>query len=135
MKTVGPEPALVDSELLNALWKSVGWEPRSRYQWESYFDFVDFSYTTTVNDVPIGMGAGINDSPNCHIVGVCVHPAYKGRGIGTGIVTKLVETAKMRGYRNIMLVVPERNQGVREFYEKLGFQRQEGLSMGLRLHP
>ncbi len=128
---IGPYLAISDPKLLNNLWASVGWKKKSEESWKNYLGFIEFVYTAMDRGVPVGMGTGVGDGVDCYVIDVCVHPAYQGRNVGLGIVQRLVDTARARGYRSAKLAVPEANQDVRGFYEKAGFQRREGLNMEL----
>jgi ribosomal protein S18 acetylase RimI-like enzyme len=53
---------------------------------------------------------------------LAVRPEHRGRGIGTALLTALVERAKTEGFRAIVLSVEEDNQALR-LYERQGFTR------------
>lgn len=67
----------------------------------------------------IGAGRALADGIDCsYICDVAVHPQYQGKGIGKGIVSRLVDLSK--GHRKIILYAAP---GKEAFYRKLGFSR------------
>ena len=67
----------------------------------------------------IGAGRALADGVDCsYLCDIAVHPDHQGQGIGTEIVTRLVDLSK--DHRKIILyAVP----GKEAFYRKLGFKR------------
>lgn len=55
-----------------------------------------------------------------HIEDVVVDSNYRGQGIGSAIVTKLIEEAKQRSCYKVVLNCNDQNIG---FYQKLGMER------------
>ena len=67
----------------------------------------------------VGAGRALADGIDCsYLCDIAVHPHYQGRGIGTGIVARLVE--RSRGHRKIILYAAPGKEG---FYRTLGFAR------------
>ncbi|KAB8139810.1 GNAT family N-acetyltransferase [Chloroflexia bacterium SDU3-3] len=67
----------------------------------------------------VGAGRVLSDGLDCaYIADVAVHPEYQGHGLGKGIVSRLVESAK--GHKKIILYAAV---GKEPFYKKLGFAR------------
>lgn len=52
---------------------------------------------------------------------ISLYPEYRGKGIGSRLLSSLLETIKNNGYRNISLSVDKINYAVR-MYHKLGFE-------------
>jgi ribosomal protein S18 acetylase RimI-like enzyme len=63
---------------------------------------------------------------------VAVLPEHRGRGIGTALVIRLLETARVR-YRAVSLSVARENPALR-LYEQLGFEvvDRSGTSLTMR---
>ncbi|MFN7222512.1 MAG: GNAT family N-acetyltransferase [Paracoccaceae bacterium] len=61
------------------------------------------------------------DNERFLIDGICVSNGDRGRGIGTALVTALIDEARNRGYRAIRLEVIDTNVRARALYERLGF--------------
>ena len=57
---------------------------------------------------------------NAYITGMYVEPDYRGRGIGTAILNKVVETALKKEYKVIMLNASDMGKPM---YEKMGFTK------------
>lgn len=57
-----------------------------------------------------------------HITTLAVHPDYRGRGIGTSLVSKLIESAKNKNIKRLFLEVRESNKVAQKIYKKLGFK-------------
>jgi len=86
----------------------------------------------------VGVGRAIADGVDVsYLCDVAVHPDYRGRGIGTAIVSRLLECS--RGYNKIILFT---SMGKGPFYARLGFAKmntamaifknqQGGIELGL----
>jgi GNAT superfamily N-acetyltransferase len=65
----------------------------------------------------VGAGRALADGLDCsYIADIAVHPDHQGRGLGTGIINRLVE-ASGNHKKIILYAIP----GAEGFYEKLGF--------------
>lgn len=64
---------------------------------------------------------------------LAVDPDYQGRGYGRKIVDHLAAMLKQRGCPKLNILVRSSNQGVVEFYRRLGFKIDEILCVGKRL--
>ncbi|MGW7824341.1 GNAT family N-acetyltransferase [Streptomyces puniciscabiei] len=74
----------------------------------------------------VGAGRALADGVDCAYIGhVAVHPDHQGRGLGSGIIRRLVELAQ--GHKKIILYA---NPGTEAFYSRLGFLRMN-TAMGL----
>ena len=62
-----------------------------------------------------------------------VQPRFQGRGFGRQIVEEAVRRLSALGCRKVNLQIRESNLQVRSFYERLGFQNDNVIGMGLRL--
>jgi ribosomal-protein-alanine N-acetyltransferase len=56
-----------------------------------------------------------------HINNVAIRPAFRGRGIGTALMRRVLEEARRLGARRATLEVRASNEGARRLYERLGF--------------
>lgn len=68
---------------------------------------------------------------HCGVVGIGVHPEYRGRGIGRRLLTEALRRVKEQGLERIELEVYASNHRARALYESLGF-RVEGVKKGAR---
>jgi len=58
-----------------------------------------------------------------HILNIAVRKAFRGKGIGSLLIKKMISFVKKRGAKWIRLEVRVTNKGAISFYEKLGFER------------
>jgi ribosomal protein S18 acetylase RimI-like enzyme len=52
-----------------------------------------------------------------------VAKGYRGKGVGTALMTKMTEILKKQKYRECALLVKETNTEAQEFHRKLGFKK------------
>ena len=83
-------------------------------------------YTVAVfeNSQAVGMGRLIGDGMYLVIADIVVNPVYQGKGIGSKIVSMLIEYTTKElpdGGRTSIQLISEK--GKEPFYEKLGFKR------------
>lgn len=64
----------------------------------------------------------ILDSETVRVLMLAVHPIYRNRGIGSGLLQRLMEVSSSVGANKIVLEVRVGNRKVIKFYEKRGFQ-------------
>lgn len=55
-----------------------------------------------------------------------IDPNFRGHGIGTAVLSQIVDLAKSLGLKEIGLVVLDHNERVRPLYERHGFRRENG---------
>ena len=118
-----------------ALRESVGWNNFSEEQilksiQNSIFDIVAAEHGQTV-----AMGRLIGDGMYYLIADIIVRPEYQGKGIGSGIVDRLlayVEANTPIGGRSSVQLIAEK--GKKDFYIKKGFKRipHEFCGSGMR---
>ncbi|MBQ9502511.1 MAG: GNAT family N-acetyltransferase [Lentisphaeria bacterium] len=78
----------------------------------------------------VGMGRVLSDGcSDAYIQDVVVDPAFRGRGIGSALVTFLADETRSRGVDWIALVG---EPGTENFYARLGFERKEGFTLWKR---
>ena len=65
---------------------------------------------------------------------VAVHPEYRRRGIGTALMQAADDALRQLGCRKLNLQIRVGNERVKAFYEPLGCQVEERVSMGKRLN-
>jgi len=79
----------------------------------------------------IGMGRALSDrASDAYIQDVTVLDAFRGRGVGTGIVRELIRRLEEDGIHWIGLIA---ERGSRPFYERLGFSVMDEAAPLLRL--
>jgi GNAT superfamily N-acetyltransferase len=78
--------------------------------------FTCFAYADTAL---VGAGRVLADGLDCaYLADVAVHPDHQGRGLGSAIIRRLLESAQ--GHKKIILYA---NPGTEGFYRKFGFLR------------
>ncbi|MFA5467557.1 MAG: GNAT family N-acetyltransferase [Sphaerochaetaceae bacterium] len=66
------------------------------------------------------------------ITSLSVAPSFQGRGLGTLMMSVLIEQAPSAGYEQLELEVVEHNKRAIHLYEKLGFQHYGKLERGMK---
>lgn len=56
-----------------------------------------------------------------HLMDLAVHPAWRRRGIGEGLIQKILSTAREKQVEKIILEVRVSNQAAQSLYKKFGF--------------
>jgi ribosomal-protein-alanine N-acetyltransferase len=86
-----------------------------------------------------GMLRGWDEGYSDPSLGISVHPAYKGRGLGALLMQHLVNAARTREAEKIILKVKPENESAIYLYKKFGFEftntSGEYLHGILRLKP
>ena len=59
-----------------------------------------------------------------HITQICVRPAFRGQGLGRGLLRHCLQQLALNGIRTVSLTVTEANTGARRLYEEQGFRTQ-----------
>lgn len=81
----------------------------------------------------VGMGRAISDRvSDAYIQDLAVQPAFRGKGIGTGIVNELIGRLQQDGLGWIGLVA---EAGTWEFYKRAGFTEMPGSILMLKQNP
>lgn len=78
-----------------------------------------FTYFAYAGTVLAGAGRVLADGLDCaYLADVAVHPDHQGRGLGSEIIRRLLESAQ--GHKKIILYA---NPGTEDFYYRFGFLR------------
>ncbi|ADZ89470.1 GNAT family acetyltransferase [Marinomonas mediterranea] len=64
---------------------------------------------------------------------VAVHPDHRRKGVGTALIKSAFETLASLGCGKLNLQIRTANAGVVAFYESVGFEVEERISMGKHL--
>jgi ribosomal protein S18 acetylase RimI-like enzyme len=67
------------------------------------------------------------DAYTIRIDSVAVDDQYRGQGIGKILINKVVEIAKNRGFKEIILEVVNTNPRAKKLYEKMGFKEKKHI--------
>ena len=82
----------------------------------------------------VGTAMGGYDGHRGWIYSVAVGPLHRQRGVGSALIRRLEAELVERGCLKVNLLVRRSNDGVVGFYEKLGFNVEDFISMGKRLY-
>ncbi|MCW3099515.1 MAG: family acetyltransferase [Chthonomonadaceae bacterium] len=94
----------------------------------------DLFFVATVDDRVVGTVMGGYDGHRGWIYSVAVDPAHHRQGIGSALLRHVETALVQRGCLKINLQIRSTNTEVIAFYEKLGFEVEEIVSMGKRLY-
>ncbi len=125
-----------DVEMIADLYRAGGW-------WNERWDPADltalitgsFAFAVAVDPATgraVGMGRVISDGvSDGYIQDLVVLPAYRGRGVGTMLLSTLLDHCSSAGVAWVALVA---EPGTERFYTALGFRKMEG-HVPMRWHP
>jgi len=88
-------------------------------------DETSIAYLAVDAGSPCGIAAGFLDkvdATRAHLVSMWVAPRHHRRGIGRELVEKIVDWARLKSARTLMLLVTSNNDPAIRFYQQLGFQ-------------
>jgi GNAT superfamily N-acetyltransferase len=103
-------------ELVEADWRR-GLVSRTRFVAE-----VDGTVAGTVS------GGDATTAGTAAITAMWVDPPFRRRGIGDVLIKHVLEWARGKGYRDVVLWVAEHNEDAERLYERNGFRRTGGVS-------
>ena len=104
--------------------ESVGWTNFSKEQTQAALSNSLYAVAVFENSQAVGMSRLIGDGMYLVIADIVVNPVYQGKGIGSKIVSMLIEYTTKElpdGGRTSIQLISEK--GKEPFYEKLGFKR------------
>ena len=104
--------------------ESVGWTNFSKEQTQAALSNSLYTIAVFENSQAVGMGRLIGDGMYLVIADIVVNPVYQWKGIGSKIVSMLIEYTTKElpdGGRTSIQLISEK--GKEPFYEKLGFKR------------
>jgi len=110
--------------------KSVGFYDIPKEQVKLALEKSDYIIAAAIGDIPVGMARLMTDGTQVFIMDVVVHPDFQKKGIGKGLMEHIIEFIKTMEYTRMLvnLITDESKTG---FYEKLGFNRAEGMRLWL----
>lgn len=69
----------------------------------------------------IGHGVMSLAAGECHLLNICIHPAYQRQGLGRALVATLIGLARRRKARVVLLEVRVSNRAAYQLYSHMGF--------------
>ena len=95
---------------------------RDMYQWELQNRSVCHVFVVRTPDCQVaGFCAFWLVVDEIHINNVALRPAYRGQGLGTALLHRVMREARTLGAKRATLEVRASNVGARRLYERLGF--------------
>jgi RimJ/RimL family protein N-acetyltransferase len=70
---------------------------------------------------------------HCGLLGMGLLPEYRGKGIGTRLLTEILKQAAARGLHRVELEVFEENSAAIALYNKAGFKKEGRKSHAVRI--
>ena len=64
----------------------------------------------------------LEEDNSYYICGMALFPEYRGRGIGTRLLTLAEKFARDQGFKKLSLIVIEQNTGAKQLYERTGYR-------------
>lgn len=126
--------AVPDAAAFAALFATTGWDAGRPLTIEAAalaLAHTWFAVSAYDGERLVGTGRVIGDGVlHALIADVIVDPASQRRGIGTAIVSRLVEVCRSHAVMDVQLFCA---RGKRPFYERLGFVAREGEAPGMEL--
>ena len=90
-------------------------------------------FAATDSDTVVGTAMAGYDGHRGWLYTVAVSPEHRRRGVGTALVRHAVGALRAAGCTKVNLQIRATNLAVRGFYESLGFDAEDRLSMGMHV--
>lgn len=90
----------------------------------------DLIFIAEIDAMIVGACMAGYDGHRGWLYALAVLDAYRGRGIGAGLVERSLQALKQRGCIKVNLQVRASNRDVESFYRSLGFETEARISMG-----
>ena len=111
----------LDADLDQRIGKEI---QRSKYEKYNQLDKINEAIVVYENNVLVGAGSiRYYDEINVELKRIYISPAFRGQGLGTKLVSLLIEWAKELGYQRVLLETGEKLTESVALYKKLGFER------------
>ncbi len=126
-----------DAAALDALWQAAGLtRPFNDSHQDIGFALAGPASTILVLEREGRLGASVmlgHDGHRGAVYYVSADPAFRHLGLGTRIMRAAEDWLKARGVWKLNLMIRPDNEGVRAFYETLGYEVEERIVMSRRL--
>jgi ribosomal protein S18 acetylase RimI-like enzyme len=90
-------------------------------------------FVALAGNVVVGTVLAGYDGHRGWLYSVAVHPAHRGKGLGAKLVRHAEGALTERGCMKINLQIVSTNEGVKSFYEALGYSVEPRISMGKKI--
>ena len=125
----------IEPEKLDALWNAIGWKSRGPKKWREVLSKSTYMFTAWDGDNLIGTGRILEDGIMCMFYDIGVDPEYQSQGVGSKILSALINHVKDKNYASIGLFAWEENPANMSFYEKFGFEKSSGMELKKYMKP
>lgn len=121
----------VDTNAVNEIFKSIGWDLRANEKWVSVTQRSTFCIQILKDNKVVGFGRTMDDTDYCMIYDVVVHKDFQKQGVGKILMDEIMKYVKSHNFTNVRLFYWTKNDGLSMFYEKFGFEKMPN-GMGLK---
>lgn len=123
---------LPEAEEYLRLFETTGWNEMYRQSADTLLLALDRSWSVVTawhGDTLVGVGRALSDGVQYAVIfDMIVEPGRQGRGIGSGLLRRLLARCDEAGIRDVLLFAAE---GVRGFYERHGFRARPESAPGM----
>ena len=96
--------------------------PREAFEEEIERDDVGISLVAEDEGLIVGFLSGMAVVDEFRLHNIAVHPDFRGRGVGRGLIEAVESLCRQRDFRRILLEVRKGNEAARRLYLGLGFE-------------
>jgi len=96
--------------------------PREVFEEEIDQDGVGIGMVAEEEGLVVGFLSGMTVADEFHLHNIAVHPDFRGRGIGRGLVEAIESYCRQEDFQRIHLEVREDNEAARQLYLSMGFE-------------
>ena len=96
--------------------------PREAFEEEIERDDVGISLVAEDEGLIVGFLSGMVVVDEFRLHNIAVHPDFRGRGVGRGLIEAVESLCRQRDFRRILLEVRKGNEAARRLYLGLGFE-------------
>lgn len=96
--------------------------PREAFEEEIERDDVGISLVAEDEGLIVGFLSGMAVVDEFRLHNIAVHPDFRGRGVGRGMIEAVESLCRQRNFRRILLEVRKDNEVARRLYLGLGFE-------------
>lgn len=96
--------------------------PREAFEEEIERDDVGISLVAEDEGLIVGFLSGMAVVDEFRLHNIAVHPDFRGRGVGRGLIEAVESLCQQRDFRRILLEVRKDNEVARRLYLGLGFE-------------
>ncbi|MFB0515225.1 MAG: ribosomal protein S18-alanine N-acetyltransferase [Candidatus Neomarinimicrobiota bacterium] len=96
--------------------------PREAFEEEIEQGDIGFGMVAEEEGLIVGFLSGMIVSDEFHLHNIAVHPDFRGRGIGRGLIEAVESFCRKSDFKRILLEVRKDNEIARHLYQSMGFK-------------